>query len=151
MDPRYDNYLVETFAVAVSFEVLKELGLGSFRTNCIMKYTASLPQSVQTAISSGNWREATSYWQSEIPNQKSKPFGKWDFSFATLGALILEAFQQPVWANLLGASTISDQCYLPDGAATAAKGDAMEFKTCSPTVQRMVRLGPALKALGYRL
>ena len=148
MDARYDNYLVETFAVAVALKVLQELRLDPVRKTDIDHYPQHLPQPIRSAIDRRDWKEATLYWQSEIPNQKLTPFGQWNFSFATLGALVLEASQQPVWANLLDAAAISDHCILSNGRAPRM-ADAAEFKTCRPTIQGMIKLGPALKALGY--
>lgn len=148
MDAQYDNYLVETFAVAVALRVLQELRPDPVRKTYIDHYTQHLPQPIRSAIDRRDWKEAILYWQSEIPHQKLTPFGQWNFSFATLGALVLEAYQQPVWANLLDAAAISDHCLLSNGM-TPRIADAAEFKTCRPTIQDMIKLGPALKALGY--
>ncbi len=64
--------------------------------------------------------KAALYWQSEIAKQKAGPSGKWNFAFATLGALILDAAQQPVWSNLLGAGAVNN-C-LPPSAGSVPCG-----------------------------
>jgi hypothetical protein len=96
MDARYDNYLVETLAVAVSLRVLKAVGSLPARQADIALYKENLPQNVRSAIEIQDWETARGYWQSQIPEQRAGRSGGWDFSFAFLGALILEAAQQPV-------------------------------------------------------
>ena len=139
MDPRYDNYLVETFAVAVSFRVLNAVGSNAARQADIDLYTGELPRNVQSAIQREDWMTAAQYWQSQIPKQTEEPAGKSDFSFAFLGALILDSAQQPVWRDLLNAGQSSEDCAPSDG----------EFKICHPALGRMGALKPALRALGY--
>ncbi len=134
MDARYDNYLVEAFAVAVSLRVLKAVGSNPARQADIAMYTDELPQEVQAAIEREDWGTAKRYWQSKIPSR-----GAGDFSLAFLGALILEAARQPVWQELLNAGESSEDCVVPDE----------EFQVCSPALSRMTGLAPALRALGY--
>jgi hypothetical protein len=140
MDARYDNYLVETFAVAVSLRVLKAVGSNTARETDIGLYINQLPRDVQAAVERQDWETAKRYWQSQIPAQQRGPSDTWDFSFAFLGALILEAAQQPVWRDLLDAGQSSEGCSLPVG----------EFKICRPALSRLTRLAPALLALGYK-
>ncbi len=149
MDARYDNYLVETFAVAVSLKVLRELGYNQYRNDTVRLYTHRLPEGIQSAIERKAWNEAALQWQSEIPKQKSGPSGTWDFSFAMLGSILLEAAQQPVWPNLLGVGRISEKCVLFDGTPVSAPDAAMRFKVCLPAIRRMNELRPALTALAY--
>lgn len=148
MDAHYDNYLVETFAVAVSLEVLRDLHFEPNRIADIGKYTHRLPPEIQSAIARQDWPQAAAYWQSQIPHQKSGPLGQWNFAFATLGALLLDAAQQPAWADLLGAGAVSEHCVLANGRAAGAT-DGAEFKMCRPAVLNMQKLGPALQALGF--
>ena len=159
MDARFDNYLIETFAVAVSLRALKELGFNQYRRDVIRLYINQLPASIRSTVVSiddpQGWGKAvlknvTTYWQREIQNQNPTLLGAWDFSFATLGALILEAYQQPVWSNLLGTAANSGQCVLSNGRP-ATPADAAEFKSCKPVILKMGKVGPALKALGYPL
>ncbi len=150
MDARYDNYLVETFAVAVSLKILKTLQYDGPRDEDIALYIKRLPEQIQSSITRNDWKAVTLYWQSEIPRQKSGPVGTWDFSFAMLGAIILEAAEQPTWSSLLGVGELSDGCFLSNGTP-ANETTPAEFKTCSPSLNRMTRLRPALKALGYSL
>ena len=150
MDAHFDNYLVETFAVAVSLKVLKELSrFNQERTAVINEYVKPLSPYVQSAMAHRGWNEPAFYWQRQIPKQKSGASGSWDFSFATLGALILEASEQPVWPKLLGVAAINDRCFLSNGVAVTAATKAAEFRVCSPALRQMSTLSQALKALGY--
>lgn len=139
MNPRYDNYLVETFAVAVSLRVLNAVGSNAARQADIDLYIGALPLSVQAAIQRQDWKTAAQYWQSQIPHQTAGPSREPDFSFAFLGALILDAAQQPAWRDLLDAGENSEDCSPSDG----------EFRICRPALGRMGALKPALRALGY--
>ncbi len=76
----------------------------------------------------------------EIDRLIPGPSGSWDFSFATLGALILEAAQQPLWRDLLNASEFNRDCSGSDS-----------FQICLPALDRLHTLQPALRALGYSL
>ena len=149
MDARYDNYLDETFAVAVSLKVLGELRYQQYRHDTVALFTRRLPEGIQSAIDRQSWNEAAQYWQGKIPKQKSGPSGAWNFSFATVGSLLLETAQQPVWPNLLGIGAMSDKCVLSDGTPVSVPDPAMRFKVCLPAIRRMNKLSPALKTLGY--
>jgi len=138
MDARFDSYLVETFAAAVSLKILKDMRFEEERNRVIEYYVNKLPSDLRSAISQTDWKAAAQFWQSEIPQQSVTTASDSRNAFIISGALLLEANQQPVWANLLGAAAISKDCH-----------GAVENKICTPNIDGLSDLTPALVALGY--
>lgn len=149
MDARYDNYLVEMFAVAVSLRTLKDFRYDQYRNDTLAKYINELPQTVRYSIDRHDWNAVASYWQDQTGKQKSNQYGSWSVPFGMSGSLVLEDARQPVWRHLLGIAALSEDCVQSDGQPIRVSDPTMLFRVCRPEVSRMIKLRPALKALGY--
>ncbi len=66
MDARYDSYLTEVFAVAVSLEVLKRFRFGCYRQSLENDALANVPPEVRQQVEAQHWPAVARYWQGEI-------------------------------------------------------------------------------------
>ena len=66
MGVRTDNYLDETFAVAVSLEVLLRLGCGGYMLPAEGHDLQLLPYPVQQQVANAEWGELASYWKRQF-------------------------------------------------------------------------------------
>jgi hypothetical protein len=102
MDPRLDNEVIETFAVAASLEVIQRLRYKSFVETNEHFYARSLPPEVQDAIAKrqiSNLRAYLRYrWRIGAPRPP-------DYSMQLIGAVILRSDPNFHWRNLLSVGT----------------------------------------------
>ncbi len=101
MGPMSDNYLDETFAVAVSYEILRRLGYQGYLLINEGLYIQDLPLQIQKSVSYGNWKDAQTYWLDQGQKQ-GESMG--DRPFQMLGALLLLRGRGPQWEDLLNIS-----------------------------------------------
>jgi len=146
MGATVDNYLMETFAVGVSFEVLKSLGCFTYLHNFLHDAAAHVsPLGALLGVATKRDVDfAAFYWQLSIA-RLSKPdpeTRKWDYETMALAVLVMESelTDQMKWSSLLGFSLLSKgpPLNLP-GAAVAELPDVK---------QATIRM-PALCRLGY--
>jgi hypothetical protein len=140
MGARADNYLVETFAVAVSYEVLQRMGENSYTQLARSIDFAKLPDQVQTQLNAKDWPALETYWQSGIPSQAGKPN---DRPFQTLKRLYtcyLKNLRSQT--GLFSGIAYFDDCKVVNS----------DFPTriCPPDLPRIAQLGLNLSPLGYR-
>ena len=136
MGVRSDNYLDETFAVAVSFEVLRQLGFQGYLLMSEGMYLHQLPPQIQKAISSGQWSEVRDYWLSQAASEGDTIR---DRPFQTLGALLLLRDRCPKWTDLFDISS-HIMCPTEQGIGT--------FQICPPNLTKMKNFRREFKALG---
>jgi hypothetical protein len=139
MGARSDNYLDETFATALSFEVLRRLGYEGYLLISEGTYLHQLPSEPQKALALGDWSEAQTYW---LGHSKTQGQRKDDRPFQTLGAvLILRKRRGPQWTELLNASSAN---------VCASSLSAGTFRVCDPDLSKMRGQKSFLLLLGYR-
>ena len=99
MGTAIDNALIETFATAVSYEALRRLSFFDYLTPMLQTDIRSLPEAVQTQLAGGDLPGLRKYWQEQMES-------RWmlmnDRAFQTLGALLLQMGNQPLWKLLSG-------------------------------------------------
>jgi hypothetical protein len=139
MGVRASNYLVETFAVAVPYEVLRRMDADGYAQLAKALDLAKLPEQVQAQLNAKDWPALEAYWQSGIASQTGKMN---DRPFQTLGYLLLGRSGEPNWAFLLSIAYFDD-CNVTD--------PQFPTRICSPDTPRMARLGLNLNPLGYRV
>jgi len=131
------NYLIETFAVAVSFEVLRRTGYQGYLLKNEGIFIEGLPLQIQKALSLGKWVEIQNYWQRQVSNQGKRLD---DRPFQTIGALLMLRGKGPKWANLSGIASLS---------LCTSRAPAGQFQICPPDLRKMGRIRHELKALGF--
>ena len=99
MDPGFDNEIIETFAVAVSFEVLDRLGYTRYLQAAIQSLIAPLPGGIRTALGDGSWGDVNLYLKQQRQYHQQHPF---DYSLAAAGAILIRANHTMPWGDLLG-------------------------------------------------
>jgi len=104
MDPRFDNEMVETFAVAVSLEVLERLGYVAYLQAAVESLIAPLPAAVKAALKRGSWSDVTLYLASQRQYHQANPF---DYSLAAAGAQLIRSLHLLPWNRLLGVAARS--------------------------------------------
>ena len=135
----YNSYLIETFAVAMSFKVLKQIGAAYYRDGEVQTFLRTANPEVADAVKRRDWTMAAALWQAgarqEDINDKRNVF-------PTLGALILEAHGEPNWASLGGLGLVSRDC-----------STVGPVHICQPDIETMCADRPLLKSalrdLGY--
>ena len=132
------NYLVETFAVAVSYEVLRRMGADGYAQLAMGLDMGKLPEQVQAQLKARDWPALEAYWQSQIASQAGKMN---DRPFQTLGYLLLARSGEPNWSLLLGIANFHDHCEIVNSD--------LHFPVCAPDLARMAKLGLNLIPLGY--
>ncbi len=137
MGHRTDNYLDETFAVALSFKALKELGYQDYLVATERSFVALLPPIVRNELTLGMWSLLRSYWQAEASRQGNRQD---DRAFQTLGALLLEHDGGQDWSKLYGLWRFN---------VCSAMIPAGGYQTCPPNLLHMNGLGRELMALGF--
>ncbi|MDR3753238.1 MAG: hypothetical protein P4K93_10650 [Terracidiphilus sp.] len=138
MGPRSDNFLDETFAVAVSYEVLRRLGYEGYLLINQGLYVQDLPLQIQKSVSYGKWKDAQIYWLDQAQKQ-GESMG--DRPFQTLGAFLLLRGRGPRWNDLLNISYLNS---CPNRVADD------QFHICPPDLPRMRVASRELRALGFK-
>jgi hypothetical protein len=100
MGVHLDNYLIETLAVAVSYEVLIRMQWATYVKEEIDIDIAALPEPLQIAFKNQDFGALRSFWQQRSPHEG---ICLSDRSFQTVGAILIRRQQVP-WAHLLGTS-----------------------------------------------
>jgi hypothetical protein len=99
MDPRIDNKLVETFAVAISFEVIHRLGFESYVETNQHYYSLPLPSQVRSAISKKQLDKLSLYLRFRWKDEESRlP----DYSLQMIGAVLIRSHRDFPWKSLRG-------------------------------------------------
>ena len=143
MGVRTNNYLDETFAVAISLEVLRRLGYEGYLLSAQgygllgPQTSAELPLTIQKALAYGKWEDARTYWRDSVPLQDQSAN---DRTLQMLGAtLILRRFDRLVWSQLFDVSDLNI-------CANSAREHT--YTRCSPNIDRMKRQHTFLSPLG---
>lgn len=137
MGPQIDNALIETFATATSYEVMRRLGYNDYVKLAISADLELLPPEIQVQLSSGETEPLRKYWQSQIVIEWNRMD---DRPMQTLGALLLKMGDEPRWELLLGISAFSHCADSPS---------RWPVKLCPPDVKKIAQVGLSLKSLGY--
>jgi hypothetical protein len=99
MDPRIDNKLIETFAVAVSFEVMHRLGYESYLETNQYYYAEPLPSEVRAAAAKKQFDNLSLYLRYRWQDEESRVP---DYSLQVIGATLIRADASFPWSSLLG-------------------------------------------------
>jgi len=99
MDPRIDNKLIETFAVAVSFEVMHRLKYESYLETNQHYYAESLPAEVRAAAAKKEFDKLSLYLRYRWQDKESRVP---DYSLQTIGAVLIRSDNNFPWRSLLG-------------------------------------------------
>jgi len=119
MDPRFDNDILETFAVAVSFEVLDRMGYSRYLRAAIQSLIAPLPSEIRVALANGSWDDVNLYLKQRRQYHEQHPF---DYSLAAAGAVLIRAVHALPWGRLFGIG-LKNQC--------PSRADPPRFQFCS--------------------
>lgn len=138
MDPRFDNDMVETFAVAVSFEVLARLGYVHYLQAAVETLTAPLPSAVKAALQNGTWSEVSSYLASRRQYHEEHPF---DYSLAAAGAVLIRSSRDLPWKELLA---------IAEKNTCSADERTNRFQLCPLDESKLPQLAPVFLSLGRR-
>lgn len=134
---RTNNYLDETFAVAISLEVLRRLGYEGYLLGDHGIDLVRLPPIPQQALALGRFDEARAYWLVEA---KKQGYRTEDRTFQALGAvLLLWEKGKPNWAELLNAGS---------GNSCSISALVNTYQVCDPDFSRMRHQASLLKRLG---
>ncbi len=141
MGNRTDNYLIETFAMALSYEVLHRLGYEGYLLENEGLYLKGLPPIPQEALAWEHLEKARAYWldASKMEALKQPPEQLSGRSFQTLGAILILRSSHLHWAELLNVSS-QNLC--------STSTSANVFRVCAPDLPRMTRLCSFLEPLG---
>lgn len=105
MDARVDNNVLETFAVAVSLEVLQRLGYDGFRESNEHFYTQSIPVDVVSALNRREWGNVGLYLRYEW---RREPDEDWDQATHFVGAIAIRNIAAFPWGRLLNIGVNSE-------------------------------------------
>ncbi len=133
-----DNMLFETFATAVSFEVLRRMNLYDYLIPTTQTMIRELHPAVQAQLAAGDFSSLRTAYQLEATERWF--FGQ-DRPMQTLGALLMQAGGEPNWHLLLGVSALTN-CD-PGWPADVT------VKACRPDIKAMKAIGLSLTSLGY--
>jgi hypothetical protein len=86
MGVRVDNYLIETLAVAVSYEVSVRMGMTPYVQSESVTEALKLPTNCGHECMPKNTLKLRAYWQSQISLQSNRVD---DRAFQTLGAALI--------------------------------------------------------------
>ena len=136
MDPRFDNDILETFAVAVSFEVLERMGYARYLHVAIQSLIAPLPPEIKLALASGSWEHVNLYLKQRRQYHEEHPF---DYSLAAAGAVLIRATHALPW-NRLSEIGLKNQC--------PSRADPPRFQFCSLDESALPEFLPVFKLLG---
>ena len=136
MDPRFDNDILETFAVAVSFEVLDRMGYGRYLQAAIQSLIAPLPPEIKMALGNASWNEVNLYLRQQRPYHEAHPF---DYSLAAAGAVLIRATHALPWSRLRGIG-LKNQC--------PARADPPRFQFCPLNEAALPEFLPVFRLLG---
>jgi len=136
MDPRFDNEILETFAVAVSFEVLERMGYASYLQRAIESLIAPLPAQIRVALANGSWSQVNLYLRRQRQYHEEHPF---DYSLAAAGAVLIRAAHALPWSRLSGIGR-KNQC--------PPRADPPRFQFCSLNESALPELLPVFHLLG---
>ena len=136
MDPRVDNDLLETFAVAVSFEVLDRMGYGRYLQVATRSLIAPLPAGIRAALGNGSWNEVKQYLKEQRQYRQEHPL---DYSLAAAGAMLIRATGTFPWNRLLGIGR-RNQC--------PASLDPPQFQFCALNESALPEFLPVFRLLG---
>ena len=139
-----DSYLQETFAVGVSFEVLRSVGAYSYLNDSLRASAERVPELLpllKTSPSQTDLDAASQAWQRAV-DRWLKSDTPWDYDTMALGVLLMESgcSRQFIWPQLIGMSTLS----LPPPLKREG-GFVIE----APDVDALSQRIPALCRLGY--
>jgi hypothetical protein len=137
MGPRTDNYLDETFAVAVSYEVLRRLGYQGYLLRDEGASIEQLSPAIQKQLAYQEWKSVQAYWRETSKSQANTIDNK---PFQTVGALLLLRGKGPHWSQLLNIASLN-RCANSIGPQT--------FEICNPDLMRLKMLRHELQALGF--
>ena len=136
MDPRFDNEILETFAVAVSFEVLERMGYQRYLQAAIQSLIGPLPPEVRAALSSRSWQDVNLYLKQQRQYHEQHPF---DYSLAAAGAVIIRAAAVVPWSQLSGIG-LKNVCPM--------RADPPRFQFCALDESSLPQLLPVFRLLG---
>lgn len=106
MDARVDNNALESFAVAVSLEVLHRLGYDPYREGNERYYAQTIPPEVMSALKHGDWSTIGLYLRYEWRNEEA---GNWKRDTQFLAAMALRKSGNFPWERLLNVGATA-QC-----------------------------------------
>jgi hypothetical protein len=98
MDARVDNNALESFAVAVSLEVLHRLDYDSYRESNERYYTQSIPPEALAALNGSDWAKVGLYLRYEWRQEYSE---NWDQGTHFVAAIALRKIAGFPWERLL--------------------------------------------------
>jgi len=136
MDPRFDNDILETFAVAVSFEVLDRMGYARYLQAAIQSLIAPLPSEIRVALANGSWDNVNLYLKQRRQYHERHPF---DYSLAAAGAVLIRATHLLPWNRLSGIG-LKNQC--------PSRADPPRFQFCSLDESALPEFLPVFWLLG---
>ena len=135
MGPRVSNSLIETFATAVSLEVLERMGLFDYSIPVILKDLRQLPEEIQAHLAEGEFLPLRNFYQ-------SRAAANWkvgtDRPIQTLGSLLMKVARAPDWNLLLGVALLAI-------GTTESPGQALY----QPDIPAMKLRGVGVDSLGY--
>ncbi len=137
MGPRTDNYLDETFAVAVSYEVLRRLGYQGYLLVNEGLFIQGLSPVIQKHLAYQEWKAVQSYWRDTSRNQANNLD---DRSFQTVGALLLLRDKGPNWSKLFNIGRLN---------TCSATIRPQTFEICNPNLPKLKMLRHELQTLGF--
>jgi hypothetical protein len=140
MGHRTDNYLNETFAVALSFEVLLRFGYGAY---VLQNEALYMSPSLLESLVHGRWNALRDYWLSAAKAEALKTPSEQlsDRSFQMVGSVLILHNQNLRWRELLDVSA-ANTC--------ALNTPANRFDVCPPDFSRMHGQRSFLKPLGLK-
>ena len=136
MNPRVDNDIIETFAVAVSFEVLDRMGYGRYLQVAMRSLIVPLPAEIRAAVGNGSWNEVKQYLKEQRQYHQQHPF---DYSLAAAGAMLIRATGTFPWNRLLGVG-LKNQC--------PARSEPPRFQFCPLNESALPEFLPVFRLLG---
>ena len=136
MDPRFDNEILETFAVAVSFEVLERMGYARYLERAIQSLIAPLPAQIRVALATGSWSQVNLYLRQQRQYHEEHPL---DYSLAAAGAVLIRAAHALPWSRLSGIGR-KNQC--------PPRADPPRFQFCSLNESALPEFLPVFHLLG---
>lgn len=136
MDPRFDNDILETFAVAVSFEVLDRMGYRRYLQVAIQSLIAPLPAEIRVALGNGSWNDVSLYLRQQQQYHQEHPF---DYSLAAAGAVLIQATHILPWSRLLKIG-LKNQC--------PVRSDPPRFQFCPLNESALPEFLPVFRLLG---
>ena len=138
MGVRTDNYLDETFATAVSFEVLRRLGYFGYLLTVEGSYVEQLAPAIQTALATGDWTTVQRYWRNTAMTEGKTLNNR---AFQIVGALLLLRDRGVRWSSLYMLWKYND---------CSAQTPANRFDICSPDLRSMQSIKVELEKLGFQ-